>query len=51
MTRIGGALRTLQTDLPVLIDDTLKVFSDRQAGGLMPVIALLLRCRRWSNGS
>jgi hypothetical protein len=41
MTRISEALRTLQTDLPVLIDDTLKVFPDRQASGLKPVVALL----------
>jgi len=41
MIRIGEALRTLQTDLPVLIDDTLKVFPDRQASGIMPATALL----------
>lgn len=39
--RIGEALRTLQTDLPGLIDDTLEALPSSRAGGLAPVQTLL----------
>jgi hypothetical protein len=39
--RIHLALTTLQKDLPVLIDDTLKVFPDARTTRLLGVIALL----------
>jgi hypothetical protein len=39
--RIGEALRTLQTELPVLIGDTLKFSPGSRARGLVPVLALL----------
>jgi len=41
MQRIHVALTTLQKDLPVLIDDTLKVFPDARSTRLVGVIALL----------
>lgn len=39
--RIGGALATLQNELPGLIDDTWKVLGDKQADELVSVVALL----------
>ena len=39
--RIGGALATLQNELPGLIDDTWKVLGDKQADKLVSVVALL----------